>query len=362
MHPVKGQSLDSAWTQRGSSLVELMIALSLGLVLLTLVTRLAMETRHNMDALTERGEEREAGRYALSTLRNDLRLAGFLGALHRWPPFPDTLPDACAKTLAGLLPGLSVPLQIDDRPATTSRCVDGAMSGVERLVIRHADTHGFTLDAGADDDDGDGDQDDLDYGRVYLQGFDNRYTLGYCSQVGRCTAITNCSDSTCRTPMAPGLSRTISGDEMTVFGMRYRDGLYPVDLRAYQVHIYYLRTWSSTSGDGIPTLVRAELQDRGSAPGLISSPLLDNVEQIRYEYGLDGLKPARPSEWAVVTAVRVGLLIRSAHKQTQNPTPSHYDLGGGTPYILPVDAQAYRHHALTTLIRLDNEKNSAYQR
>jgi type IV pilus assembly protein PilW len=340
--------------QQGHSLVELMMALGLGLILLTLVTRLTLETRQGMESLTARGEEREAGRYALSLFREDLRLAGFLGTLYLKPALPATLPDACANNLDGMLAGLSLPIQVDDRPATASRCVDGAVAGVERLVIRHAATHGFALDAGADDDDGDGDRDDLDYGRVYLQGFDSRYVLGYCSRSGTCTGLTNCADTACHTLLAADSPRSVSGDEPTVFGLRYHDTLYPVELRAYQVRIYYLRNWSATVGDGIPTLVRADLQDKGSAPGFSTSPLLDAVARIGFDYGLNGERPSRPQDWAAVTAVRVFLLVRSRNTLPYNDTPRQFNLGGTTPYTIPADKVGYRHQRLTALISLDN--------
>jgi|GEM_PF-3264792 len=340
--------------QHGGTLIELMLALTLGLLLLTLVTRLTLETRKGLESLTERGEAREAGRYALNLFRQELRLAGFLGTLYRRPALPDTLPDACAKTLDGLLAGLSLPIQVDDRPAIASRCVDDAVSGLDRLVIRHADTRGFVLDAGADDDDGDGDRDDLNYGQVYLQGFDNRYTLGYCSRPGVCMALTNCPDTACLQPLTNGLTRPVTGSEVAVFGMRYRAGLLPVALRAYQVRIYYLRNWSATPGDGIATLVRTELQDRGTAPGFSTYPLLDQITRLRFQYGLNNQKPTRPLEWATVAAVRVNLLIRSANKQAIQYTERSFDLGDDTPYTLPADAQAYRHHVMTTLISLDN--------
>ncbi len=340
--------------QRGSTLIELMIALTLGLVLLTLVTRLTLETRRGLESLTERGEEREAGRYAMTLFKQDLRLAGFMGTLYRRPTVPDSLPDACARTLDGLLSGLALPIQIDDRAATASRCVDGALSGVDRLVIRHADTAGFVLDAGADDDDGDGDRDDLNYGRVYLQGFDNRYTLGYCSRPGLCSALTNCPDTSCLEPLAGGLTRPVTGDESAVFGMRYRDGLLPVELRTYRVQIYYLRSWSASPADGIPTLVRAELQDKGTVPGFSTYPLLDNVAHLRLQYGLNGQRPSQPQEWAAVSAVRVHLLIRSQYKQATHYTERSFDLGDDTPYTVPVEAQTYRHRVLTSLISLDN--------
>lgn len=132
----------------------------------------------------------------------------------------------------------------------------------------------------------------------------------------------------------------------------------------YQMHVYYVRPCSRPASDGlcksdsdsgrpIPTLVRQELE----GTTMVERPLAEGVERISFFYGLDMLpehspplfpdgrrrgdsiaeryvsNPASNEEWASVISVRVTLLVRS-------PTPiagyddsgKSYDLNGdGNP-------------------------------
>jgi len=116
----------------------------------------------------------------------------------------------------------------------------------------------------------------------------------------------------------------------------------------YQMHVYYVRPCSRPTGGGglcqasddagrpIPTLVRQELDGTNPAgTAMVERPLAEGVERIRFTYGIDTL-PAPDGDgiadrfvadplavaadgWARVVAVRVTLLVRS-------PTPtSGYD-------------------------------------
>lgn len=350
-----------------------MIALSVGLILLTVVTRLAMDTRQSGNSIAERGDELEQGRYAIALLKNDLRLAGFYGMLYQVPSVPSNLPDPCNSALSSLIEGLSLAVQGYDKPTTAANCTNGAMAGIDRLVIRRAGTEGFILDAGADDDDGDGDKDDLDYGRAYFQGFNDRYTIGFCSRMGQCSGATNCANDGCLDKLPVNMTRAVTGNEMTVFSMKYRNATLPVEVRPYEVHIYYLRPWSNDLKDGIPTLIKSELVDYGSAPKLIASPLIDGVENMAFQYGIDSTqppdgipdyyttKPVNTQEWARVKAIRINLLIRSLSKIKQSTIEQRFDMGEEPAVILQSDDLQYRHHLLTTLVSLDNTLSRVHE-
>ncbi len=352
--------------QSGLSLVELMIALALGLILLVSMTRLTLETRQSGLTLTERGEELEQGRYAMELIKNDVTLAGFFGFFYRLPPLPTSLTDPCSPIPEILAYALPLAIQGYDQPATALPCTANAVPGVDRLVIRRVGTEGFTLDAGADDDDGDGDRDDLDYGRVYLQGYDNRYILGFCSKQGSCSAMTNCLNEACEETIS--IPRSITGDEITVFAMKYRYGTLPVPLHPYFVHIYYIRGWSNRVDDNIPTLMKAELVDYGSVPKLVANPILDGVENMAFQYGIDSSepaddavdyytsKPASIAEWGRVRAVKINIMIRSQNKAREPVVTTTFDLGDGIPLPLSPAARQYRHHVLSTQVGLENTR------
>lgn len=67
--------------QRGVSLVELMVALTLGLVVLATVLSAYLNTRRTLANAEERISRQQDARYAVQTLARDVRMAGELGCL-----------------------------------------------------------------------------------------------------------------------------------------------------------------------------------------------------------------------------------------------------------------------------------------
>jgi type IV pilus assembly protein PilW len=163
---------------------------------------------------------------------------------------------------------------------------------------------------------------------------------------------------------------------------RYADGRqFPVF--PYQVHVYYVRPCSRPMGAGgvcqatddagqpIPTLVRQELD--GTA--MVERPLAEGVERVRFMYGVDNLPlpdgdgiadrfVADPTvaEWPRVVAVRVTLLVRSPTLITgQDDSNKNYDLNGdGTSDFNCTDAGAgpmacaYKRAIFSQLIQVRN--------
>ena len=136
---------------------------------------------------------------------------------------------------------------------------------------------------------------------------------------------------------------------------RYPDNtLFPIF--PYQMHVYYVRPCSRpASGDceatddggtPVPTLVRQELDGLT----MVERPLAEGVERINFAYGVDtgddgiadryvadpgdgSLGLAAADAWARVVAVRVTLLVRSpAPINGQDDSGKQYDLDGdGAP-------------------------------
>jgi len=65
--------------QRGFTLVELMVALTIGLFLVGAVSTLFVNTRGSFDYASEIARIQETGRFALSTIARDVRMAGYNG-------------------------------------------------------------------------------------------------------------------------------------------------------------------------------------------------------------------------------------------------------------------------------------------
>lgn len=73
------QTSCSVTYQRGLTLVELMVALTIGLFLVGAVSALYVNTRSSFDYSNEVARIQETGRFALDTISRDMRMAGYNG-------------------------------------------------------------------------------------------------------------------------------------------------------------------------------------------------------------------------------------------------------------------------------------------
>src|SRR5688500_20263953 len=69
-------------TQVGLSLVELMVALTIGLLLMTGLSLIFVNSSEANRELQKTAQQIENGRYAIEIISQDLRLAGVFGHLH----------------------------------------------------------------------------------------------------------------------------------------------------------------------------------------------------------------------------------------------------------------------------------------
>ena len=133
--------------QRGLSLVELMIAVTIGLLMLTAMASLYMGASRSNKELARSSRQIEDGRYALQTVTEDLSVAGYLGYFYN-PVAPATLPDPCEmNTMSTIRTGVQLAVQGYDAPSTIpsplSGCLDDAdhVAGTDVLVVRRADSN-----------------------------------------------------------------------------------------------------------------------------------------------------------------------------------------------------------------------------
>src|SRR5512140_2742685 len=126
---------------RGFSLIEFMIAVTLGLLLILGVTTFFVTTSRNFTEAQKAHRQIENGRYAMDLLSEDLRHAGFYGEVASVGVVPaGAPPDPCATDLTTLVAALPIAIQgVDDASAKPS-CVPERVTGTDMLVIRRAHT------------------------------------------------------------------------------------------------------------------------------------------------------------------------------------------------------------------------------
>ena len=147
-HDVRGPQ-----RSRGLSLIELMVALTLGLFLIAGMLTLLARNSNVRGELDKAARQVESGRYATQRIAEDLHNAGFYGefsgvAAPGTPAFPTTLPDPCntgyprATNMAAFVTALALPVQGVTAVAsgTLPSCLAAAnvVTGSNLIVVRFA--------------------------------------------------------------------------------------------------------------------------------------------------------------------------------------------------------------------------------
>jgi type IV pilus assembly protein PilW len=367
--------------QAGFSLIELMIAITLGLMILAGLTTIFVKNSQARSEIERSNRQLESGRYAISLLSDDLRMAGFLAQFDPRasiikppnPPLGDgagnltmaTMPDPCATSVSDLNNAFFFPVQAYDESATIPSCLAGAGARAQSdiLVIRRVSTcvsgppGSPNLDADCA----------VVSGAPYFQSSN-------CYQAGE-LMVTGASPDDYL-----GFFR-LGADTTTAFMNRRPLSCTAgtqADYRRYLTHIYFVAD-HNVAGDGIPTLKRAEL----GAGGFTIVPLVEGIESIQFEYGMGSspnsaaLSAYTPDpnlyngcsgtgcvyNWLLVYAVKVNLLARNVEQSAGHTDTKTYTLGeklpGPTSYVFGPFNDAYKRHAYNATVRLDNPSGRA---
>lgn len=329
----------TAHRERGFSLIELMVAVTLSLLLLLGLAAYFVSSSGSFAEAERVSRQVENGRYAMYILSEEIRHAGFYGESASFGSAPATAPpDPCSTTLATLVTALPIAIQgVDFEPGTSDpsdalpSCVPGHVSGTDVLVIRRAQTTSVPAASAV--------------------------AGGYYTQSSFCNSET------------PRFQLAASG-----FNLTQKDCVTAAALRQFHTRIYFISPCSQGTGTAgacqpsdpaLPTLKRMEL---GPA-GWTLVPLVEGVENLQLEYGQDTGVPAdgapdsytaspaaTGTAWASVVAVRVHLLARNVTTTPGFTDTKTYRLGanadGGDNSVTP--GGAFKRHAFTGLVRVVN--------
>jgi type IV pilus assembly protein PilW len=321
----------------GFSLIELMIAMTIGLILLTVLATLFDQTNSGRNALERVTRLTENSRFAADVIGDDIRHAGFYGNF--MPPtntnYLDPPPcdwDSVDVSRLGwqpnLLPAPSYPAQLqgydDPGPAVPALgCLPDRVAGTDVLVIRRVSSAAIGGAA-------------ADLRNVYIQ----------ASQCINDPVLLRVSNTAAQFDL-----RTAACDVAL---------LAPV--RRYFVRVYYVASCNECSpSDGIRTLRRLEFLD-GAARVV---PLAEGVENFQVEYAFDTNSDGTPETllttttggttptafWSNVVGVRLHMLLRSTEPGGVT-SPAVYDLGPGhNAEACPAN---FKCRLLSTTLRLNN--------
>jgi len=356
--------------QRGSTLVEWMVSITIGLILLAGLTTLIAQQSSTQAELEKSSRQIENGRYAMQILNEDVQMAGYYGEFSNLAglAIPGTLPDPCEVDVANIEPAMVFPVQGYDSPGTTSgllTCINALnhVGGTDILVVRSVETATLTIAAAAS----------AAGGQVYLQSgltptvglFEK--AMGKGASTSGFTLLTQAKPAIAAASGIPATPAIPAG---------------PAPLRKFQVHIYFVSPCSvmsngstcGTSDDGgkpIPTLKRVELSASGNTTTMSTTPLVEGIENMQIDYGIDSIgndgspdgqllaTPVTVEDWADVMALRVHLLTRNNEASAGYVDPKTYEMGydsaGNVQTVTPANAvRSYKRRLFSQLIRVVN--------
>jgi type IV pilus assembly protein PilW len=347
----------------GFSLVELMIAITIGLLLLAGMTLIFVNSSESNRELQKTAQQIENGRYAIDVISEDLRHAGFFGHLTLLPAAPAVLPDPCEiASTTSLYNALAYPVQGYRAPdlatvadVTATSCDDQALlttanlkPGSDVLVIRRAATSALAAtDVAATNE-------------VYVQASASQGQVRFGN--GAALGTNNASNNG-------------SGGASTLL---LNNGTTAAPIRKLNVHVYFVAKCSVGSAangscqagdDTIPTLKRLELLSESGATKMKLVPLVEGIEFMKLEYGTDTLPnvvntatgligdatvdayTATPADWTTVIAAKVFILARNTEATIGFLDDKTYALG---TVAVPAFNDKFKRHSYSTQVHLMN--------
>ncbi|PLY16137.1 MAG: hypothetical protein C0631_04760 [Sedimenticola sp.] len=336
--------------QCGLSLVELMVAITVGLILTAGLIQLFVANKQAYRLQEGILDMQENARYSLQTLSYDLKMAGHWGGVEADAiSFTASTSDCKGSLIGSSLFGISG-IEGSSTAPTPTGCIDDAdyVANSDVLIVRYA--AGDNRVAAAD-----------------LSNTDNSGDLFVGSLAGFSAILDTGS----------GLATEESSGGKFHDGAKLMDGVYnyPYYMAAYFIRPCSVKAGSTCAatddnGEPLPTLTRYIL--RGNA--LTQEPIAEGVEQMQIEYGIglsgdvDEYKDAdemTATDWNNVSAVRIALVTRAGKKDFSYTDPhdssNAYDLPGNDAeddYYVYGDDAHYRRKVVTQVIQIRNSGRS----
>jgi len=285
--------LISPRAQSGFGLVELMIAMTLGLVLLGGIGYMYIGSRGAFRTTDNLSRMQENARYALDTMSRDIRMAGYVGCGNMASVRVNTIanPPVPSMTIGNALIGYDGGVGWVN-PTTITR-----VANTDVLSVMGAFSNGVNLTGNLAPQNA----------NVQINGNPDGF------QAGDVLVITNCVNAdVVKATNVANAGTTVTFAHSNASNTGNRIGVYGPD--AFVMRINQYSYFIGTNPAGNPALYRVGLD--GNAEELV-----ENVQDMQFSYGLDTTLPTpdgavdsyskTPGNWAQVVSVTVSLLMRS---------------------------------------------------
>ena len=306
-------------TQQGFSLVEMLLAMVIGLVIMGGIMSVYTNTRDLQRSSEDQVNLVTDARYALETIGYDLRHAGVFGGTNISTLIscrmgdtacPATMPLATADCHSEWYTNIEEPISGGEGVAPAGyTCILNHKPNTDVLVVRYADSNPVVTA-------------DLVSGTAYVR---SNYLAG---QLFTGTAE----------PVIPGLP------ELTTNHLLYS-------------RAYYISDYSITPGDGLPSLRRVELMNGPQVQDQLILPGATNL-QVQYGEDIDGdgaidkfVNADAVTDFAKVYAVRLWVLIKTERDEEGLDTGRTYTIAG-TSITTPNDG--HRRLLISSVVKMRN--------
>lgn len=332
----------SARRQQGMSLVELMVAMAIGLFLLAGAITVFGKTRDLYRTNDAAARLQETARYAMSTIEADLRMANYWGLMSR-PDLIENGPGLDLASIPDVDPAYTLPADLSGFAATINSC--GAMWAVKlpAYVEANDDAYGFAC---------------AEFG-TYAGGSDQLVVRRASTQVIPAGALAASNGQ---------IKLQTSRVQGTLFaGSALPAGYAPPlsETRALVAHGYYVDQ-ASEQDPGMPSLRRKQLDFVGGAPAITDLEIVPGVEDLQVEFGAD-LDADQNADYFVqpgtaipagdqVVAVRVWLLVRAEQLEQGFVDNRTYDYASRTGAAVYTPGDNFRRVLFSKTIALRNTR------
>jgi len=331
--------------QRGLTLVEIMIAITISVVLLAGVERIFVSSKHTYRVQDALSRVQESGRFATDFVTKDVRMAGYSGCSNLAPPvnMADVNGDGVADPYAEFSTLALEGYEYGDLPVTMtntqSLTAGDVVSNTDVIVTMSASP----IDA--------------------FQLVGNMTTVNANIQIGSQAAglfvpndillISDCmaADVFAANNVSGGAGTITIAHSNSVNIGNFLSKTYGPDATVMKLQktAYYI----GTNGNGNPALFRKRL---GSASTILTEELAEGVEDMQIQYGEDlsgdGVAnryvDADAADMATVVSVRIGLLVETVEDNIAT-LPQDYSYMDQT--ITPTDKRLRRAFYKVTKLR-----------
>lgn len=318
--------------QRGFSLVELMVAVTIGLVILAAVSGIFVTSKTTYNTQDNLARLQENARFAVYYLSDDIRRAGYAGCLESITTVKNHLVNELAFNFNAKVPieGMDNNAAGNWYPSNTVLTPANLRAGTDAITMRAALPSTLSI---------------TQYmpptsAELNVTAMGN-LAIGDIIMVSNCTSadiiqITQTQVASLKIQHAPGGSGASGGNKTPhELLVGYGPGPPPAQLMVFTSRTYYVQNRANTDGTTTPVLVR---QDNGGAV----QEMIEGVENMQILYGIDteaapdgtpnvylrahevsplvinDVNGVPVNPWTRVRAIRIGLIVRTLGNNEQD--------------------------------------------